>query len=154
MALVTITYNAWDHNRQVIPAELQPRVGFRPLATSLANGMLTKREVWGSLNPTTGAGSVQLESAPGLLYVPFMEWLRDPSQASESVQNRALGSCEWEAIFPGTGGPITELSKFVGQLGLLYGFGNPPQQLENAIYLDITGPRIRIHGSRNAYVGS
>lgn len=148
MAQVTITYNAWDHNREVVPANLQPEVWFRPLGTSLANGLMTAREVKGTLNASTGVGSVSLESAPGLMYVPEMRWLVDESQASESEPNRARGYCEWEAFFPADGGPISELSPIVGLFGLLYGFGPPPSYLTLAIYLDITGPAIKIYGPK------
>lgn len=138
----TITYNAWDHNEQVVPANLKPRVGFRPLATSLANGMMTHREVWGSLDPATGAGTVTLEYQPGILYVPFMDWLLDPSMESEQVQNRARRQCEWAAISPSRNGPIDELPEVVQMRGFYYGFGDPPEFLRarnDVIYIDISG---------------
>lgn len=152
MALVTVTYNAWDHNREVVPAELHPRVGFRPVGTSLAAGLMTSREVWGSLNPTTGAGAVEIESSPGLVYVPFMDWLVDRTQEAETVENRARAYCEWKPVFPGVGGPIETLDPAVGFRGILYGFGSPPLFLENVVYLNITGPTIRIYGPAGALV--
>ncbi|MDN3309551.1 hypothetical protein QWJ90_01265 [Microbacterium oryzae] len=142
MALVTITYNAWNHNREVIPASRQPRVGFRPLQTSFANGLMTNREVWGSLDPTTGAGSVQLESTAGLLFVPFMDWLTDGATS----ENDRTGYCEWRAIFPGKGGPIEELPPAVHINGVLYGWGAPPEQLHDVVYFDLTGPKVRVWG--------
>src|SRR5690606_18770769 len=96
---VKVTYQAWDHNGKEIPPELHPRVGFKPLQTSLYNGMLTSREVWGTLNPD-GTGEVMLENTPGILYVPFIEWLADPSQWAEKVENRAVGRSEWKPIIP------------------------------------------------------
>lgn len=143
MAIRTVTYNAWDHNRQVVPANLQPRVGFRPIATSLANGMLNDREIWGSLNASTGAGSVQLESLPGIAYVPFMEWLVDESQATEAVQNRVKGYCEWKPFHPANGGPIDELPDMLPTFGgFYYGLGDPPTFLrsrKDVLYIDIAG---------------
>ena len=143
MAQVTVTYNAWDHDQGKIPESLRPQVGFRPLATSLVSGMMTNREVWGTLDYATGAGSVKLESAPGLLYVPFMRWLTDPSQANEQVENRSYGYCEWKPFFPGNGGPIDQLPDVVPAFSAFYyGFGDPPQFLrvrDDVVYIDITG---------------
>lgn len=143
MALVTVTYNAWDANRAVIPAGLVPEVWFRPIATSLASGLMTDREVKGTLNPTTGAGSVQLESQPGMLYVPSVRWLVDEEQANESEPNRARGRAEWEPFFPGSGGPIDQLpGKGNALSGIWYGFGDPPQSLlvrKDVVYFDISG---------------
>lgn len=141
MALVTVTYNAWDHNRQVVPAAWEPRVFFRPLSTSLASGMMTHREVQGSLDPATGAGQVQLESAPGLLYVPFMDWLVPDVS---TLENRSRGYAEWDPIFPAQGGPIDELPPAVPSIlgGFYYGLGAPPQFLRtrsDVVYIDISG---------------
>ncbi|WP_242085974.1 hypothetical protein [Microbacterium lacticum] len=153
MALVTITYNAWDHNRQVVPAGLHPRVGFRPLSTRITSGLVTDREVWGSLDPVTGAGSVQLESVEGVLYVPFMDWLTDPDQETEVSLNRARGYCEWDPVFPGQGGPIKDLPPFVRLGGVWYGLGAPPSMLlarDDVIYLDITGPGVGVWAPQGA----
>lgn len=142
MALVTVTYNAWDHNRQVIPASLQPEVWFRPVKSSLAAGLMTQREVKGTLDPATGAGSVQLESAPGLVYVPVIRWLTDQSQSNETVPNRSRGYDEWDPIYPANGGPIDQLPGVVKLNGFYYGFGDPPQFLarrNDVIYIDISG---------------
>lgn len=147
MALVTVTYNAWDHNRRVVPASLQPEVWFRPMRSSLANGLMTERAVRGTLDVATGAGQVQLESAPDLVYVPEMRWRFD------STQPAARAACEWEAIHPGKGGPIHALPGVVKLGGVWYGFGEPPQQLRNrndVIYLDITGPGVGIWAPERA----
>lgn len=148
MALVTITYRAWDHNREVVPASRSPRVGFRPLGTSYSPGLMTNREVWGTLHPTTGAGEVQLESLPGVMYVPYMDWLTGEAKS----ENDRGGYCEWAPFFPGRGGSIDSLEPAAGVRGLLYGFGNPPESLDAAVYLDITGPTIRIFGPANAHL--
>lgn len=153
MALVTISYNAWDHNRQVVPAALQPEVWFRPIRSSLANGLMTEREVKGTLDPTTGAGSVQLESVPGIMYVPTMRWLIDASQANETVQNRAHGYCEWQPIYPGTGGSISQLPDVVNLAGIWYGFGAPPTAIRSrndVIYFNISGSSVGVWAPENA----
>jgi hypothetical protein len=142
MALVTVTYNAWDHNRQVVPAGLKPEVWFRPIKSSLASGMMTAREVKGTLNASTGAGEVRLETGADLLYVPFMRWLSDPSQADEQVEKRSYGYCEWEPIYPAAGGPISELPGVVKFSAFYYGLGEPPWTLrkrDDVVYIDITG---------------
>src|SRR5690606_2362174 len=73
MALVTITGNAWDHNRAVVPSTLRPQLGFRPLKTSMAAGLMTDREVWASsFSASSGSFSVSLEQ--DVSYVPFMRW--------------------------------------------------------------------------------
>lgn len=156
MAQVTITYNVWDHSRDVIPSGIVPEIWFRPVATSYAAGLMSSREVKGSLDPGTGAGSVQLESAPGLTYVPVLRWLSDASQANETVENRARGYDEWSPFCPGAGGPIDQLPNVSPNIrGIFYGFGNPPQwvrSLTAAVYLDIKGAPIRVWGPEGVAV--
>lgn len=145
MTQVTITGNAWDGDLDPIPAVNEPELFFRPLATSKARGLLTDREIPAeTFNVATGAFTARLESSPGLLYIPILRWLKNP----EDPMNRARGKTEWDAFFPGAGGPISELDPAVGIRGLLFGFGDPSEQLNFAIYLDITGPKIRIHGPK------
>lgn len=154
MALVTVTYNAWDHNQDPVPSSLQPELWFRPLATSYAAGLMTSREVKGSLS-ASGAGSVRLESQPGLLYMPVLRWLSDPSQADEDIENRARAYDEWEPFYPGGGGDISELDPAVGLKGVLYGYGRPPERLDGVVYLDIggtTGVGVGVYGPDGAYV--
>lgn len=141
MPLVTITYKAWDHDQDPIPMALQPRVGFRPVKTSLAFGLMTDREVWGTID-AEGAGSVTLLSEPDVFYVPFIDWLTDRSQTGEDVENRARGYAEWDAIYPGEGGKISELPPPTKFAGFLYGLGDPPQYVQrrnDVIYIDISG---------------
>lgn len=142
MTQVVVTYNAWDANRSPIPAINEPEVWFRPLATSAAVGLISDREVRGGLDIPTGAGTVALESAVGLYYMPILTWLKNPGDPS----NRARGFAEWEPFHPGSGGDISTLQPLAGFVGLLFGFGPPPEGLENAVYLDITGPAVRIWG--------
>lgn len=145
MTLVTITYNAWDANRGKIPAADKPEVWFRPLSTRYEDGLITDREVKGTLDYATGAGQVQLESAPDVLYVPFMRWLSNP--LLDEPGNRAFEYAEWEPIYPGEGGPISGLPGVVKLGGVWYGFGAPPAFLKDrndTTYIDITGPGIGI----------
>lgn len=152
MTLVTVTGKAWAHDQQPISPGLEPELWFRPLATSLAHGLLTSREVKASLNPDTGVFNVQLESHQNIRYVPVMRWLVPAGSSNESMENRARGYDEWPIIHPGRGGDISELDPEVGINGILYGFGAPPTQLEGVVYLDITGPAIRIYGPAGALV--
>ncbi|KRD51971.1 hypothetical protein [Microbacterium sp. Root280D1] len=141
MTLVTITYNAWDANRGKIPAADKPEIWFRPLTTSVENGLITDREVKGTLDYSTGAGQVQLESAPGLLYVPFLRWLSNP--LLDEPGNRAFEYAEWSPFHPANGGPIDELPGIVPAFGaFFYGFGDPPNFLfirNDVIWVDISG---------------
>lgn len=138
MSLVTITYNVWDMNRAVIPAASEPQIMFRPIMSSLATGLLTDREVYGSLSLTTGAGSVRLESAPGLFFVPIVTWLKNP----EDPNNRARGSTEWEMFFPDRGGNISDLRIYKPEPGQIYhGYGPPPTSMDNALYIDRSGAK-------------
>ncbi len=106
MPVVTITGNAWDHNEIVVPSALRPQLGFRPLRTGRASGLQTDREVWATLNLTTGAFSVKLEQ--GVDFIPFMRWLTDETQLNEMVMNRAFGYCQWRAITAYSSGDIDD----------------------------------------------
>lgn len=155
MTLVTITYNVWDHARNMIPTGLSPEIWFRPVGTSYAAGLMSSREVLGSLD-SSGAGAVKLESVPGMTYVPVLRWLSDPSQNAQTPENRARGYDEWTPFYPGAGGPIDQLPTVSPEIrGVLYGFGNPPawvRALSSAVYLDINGPSIRVWGPEGAAV--
>lgn len=145
MSKVTITGNAWDGDLDPVPAENEPELWFRPLATSTARGLLTDREIPAdTFNLASGAFTVRIESQPGLMYTPILRWLKNP----EDPNNRARGKTEWEPFYPAEGGDISSLSPIAGLFGLLFGFGPPPQRLTFAIYLDITGPKIRIYGPK------
>lgn len=144
MALVTITGNAWDGDRDPIPAANEPELFFRPLSTSMMQGLLTDREVPAeAFNLATGAFTVELESVPGLMYIPILRWLKNP----EDPMNRGRGQAEWKPFYPGTGGPISQLPPVVQLGGVWYGFGAPPTVLRSrndSIYLDITGPGVGV----------
>lgn len=145
MSKATVTGNVWDGDLAPIPALNDPQLYFKPLATSAARGLLTDREIPAdTFNVGTGAFTVQLESQPGLMYTPVLTWLKNP----EDPANRARGHAEWEPFYPGTGGNISGLSPIAGLFGLLFGFGPPPSFLKLAIYLDITGPDIKIYGPK------
>lgn len=140
MAKVTITGSVWDGDLDPIPAANEPELFFRPLSTSRDRGLLTDREVFADIpNLGTGAFTVQLESQPGLMYVPILRWLKNP----EDPNNRARGQAEWEPIFPGAGGPIDQLPSDGNALsGVWHGFGDPPEVFKkrnDVIYVDISG---------------
>lgn len=144
MSKVTITGNVWDGDLEPIPAANEPELFFRPLATSNDRGLLTDREVFADItDPVTGAFTVQLESQPGLVYIPIVRWLKNP----EDPNNRARGQAEWKPIYPGAGGPISNLPDVVKLSGVWWGFGPPPAQLRSrndSFYLDINGPGLGI----------
>lgn len=104
MATVTITGQAWDHNDQPVDASLQPELWFRPMEPGRRHGLQTHREVKAVLTASSGAFSVPLER--DVDYVPVMRWLTDPSQANESMPNRARAYCEWPAFTAVTSGLI------------------------------------------------
>lgn len=137
MTLVTVTYKAWDHNGKVIPAELHPRVGFRPIKTSIFNGLMTDREVWGTLE-ADGSGTVRLESSPGLFYIPFLEWLKAPSEWSEQAKRRATGRSEWAPILPGNGGDISDLFDLTPYGPIVAALGKPPEGTQGIAWFDLT----------------
>lgn len=136
MALVTVTYRAWDHNREVVPSSAQPRVGFRPLSPSQTAGLMTDGEIWGTLDPVTGVGSAQVESAAGLLYQPFMDWLIDDDE--DAPTNRAREFCEWEPFSPGNGGPIEELVALRTYGPLVAALGKPVPGTTDTVWIDLT----------------
>lgn len=145
MPKATVTGNVWDSDLDPIPASNAPELFFRPVATSTARGLLTDREIPAdTFNVGTGAFTVQLESQPGLMYTPILRWLKNP----QDLGNRARGQSEWEPFYPGTGGDISSLSPITGLFGLLFGYGPPPSHLFFAVYLDITGPDIKIYGPK------
>lgn len=146
MALVTITGNVWDHSRDAIAEDQQPRLWFKPDRSRVGPGLLGDEEVRASLTASTGAFTVQLESAPGITYTPILDYLVTPT--GETPENRARGRVEFPTIYPGNGGDISALGEFVGLNGIVYGFGPPPAYLRNAVYLDITGPAVKIYGPR------
>jgi hypothetical protein len=143
MTQVTVTGNVYSHGRAPIAASLQPRLWFRPDKPHMAVGLQDSRGVLATLNATTGAFSVEIESFPGVRYIPTLEYLRS---ADDTYAKGAFGFEEWPMFYPGSGGDISALSSFVGSFGLLFGFGAPPSELSNVIYIDITGPAIRIYG--------
>lgn len=147
MALVTITGNVWDHSRDAIAESQQPRLWFRPDRSRVGPGLLGDEEVQASLTASTGAFTVQLESALGISYTPVLDYLV-PGMSSESPGNRARGYVEFPRIYPGDGGDIGDLGEFIGMSGIVFGFGPPPSHFRDVVYLDITGPDIDIYGPR------
>lgn len=116
MPLVQIYDNLWDASRSPIPAELEPRLFFCPDSTSTASGLISDAEVQAGLNATTGEFSVWLESAPGLTYTPYVDWLI-PGQEREAPGKRARGHAEFKSFHPGEGGRLSDLAP-----GALVGF--------------------------------
>ncbi|MDA4893042.1 hypothetical protein PFZ55_39890 [Streptomyces sp. MS2A] len=140
MAKVTITGNAWDANCTPIPAPNEPELWFRPVGSIIAAGLISDREVPAkTFTVGTGAFTVDLESTPGLLYVPVLTWLKNPADPT----NRARGQVEWPMFHPGQGGPIDQLPGAVPALsGVWFGFGDPPEVLwvrNDVVWVDISG---------------
>lgn len=144
MPLVTITGNVWDGGHDPIPAVQQPRLYARPREEFIGTGLVAGTEVFATLQ-SSGAFTIQLESAGGVVYDFFLDWLQ-PGMASEPPERRVRGYSQWLSVHPGKGGDIAGLGPWAGQLGLVFGFGEPSPYLSNVVYLDISGPSIRIYG--------
>lgn len=106
MALVTITGNAWDHSRQVIPAELQPRLWAKPLGDRVSGSLLAGVESRATLDPVSGAFMVAVEG--NLDYRMVMDWLV-PGQEEEAPGGRARTFAEWPVFNSASGGAIQDL---------------------------------------------
>lgn len=145
MALVTVTGNVWDHSQAPIPADQQPRLWFRPDKSRIGKGLQADVETRANLTAGSGAFTVQLESLPNISYTPVLDYLVESGGLPE---NRARGYIEFPPFYPGNGGDISTLTSFVGVNGLMFGFGKPPAHLANVVYLDISGPNIRIYGPK------
>lgn len=111
MAVVTVTGNAWDHTGAPIPAALRPELWFRPARNDQSgNALLAGVEAEATLNPTTGAFTVQLVAEPWLRYTPVLRWLINPSEPDP--ERWAYGYAEWSWTinpFP-NGGPVGDLA--------------------------------------------
>ena len=53
MALVSITGNAWDHGRRVVPAVWKPRLWVRPVGDRVAAGLMVGSSVQATLDPVS-----------------------------------------------------------------------------------------------------
>lgn len=134
MTLVTIHGNAWTHQGRPIPAELRPRLKFFPKAHSFGGGaLLVGVEARADLDLATGQFTVEVESEPGLLYQPRMEWF--PGLSDETGAHWA----EWPfLIAPGNGGLITDLIGVFPPGTILVGLGAPPSGVAGVAWIDIT----------------
>lgn len=135
MALVTVTGNAWDHSRDVIPADLHPRLFARPTADRIAGSLLVGVESQATLNPTTGAFTVKLES--GLDYRMVMDWLL-PGQETEPPERRARTYAEWPPFNSGSGGTIGSLFPPRATGTIVAELGPPPGSAEGVVWIDLT----------------
>lgn len=111
MVTVTVTGNAWDHTGNPLPAELRPELWFRPRESATAgNALVAGVEAKANLNLVTGAFTVELVSAPGIKYTPFLRWLLNPHETNTELW--AFGYAEWQfwiTPYP-VGGPIGDLT--------------------------------------------
>ena len=135
MALVTITGNAWDHSQKVIPASQAPRLWARPLRDRIAGSLLAGVESRATLNLTTGAFFVDLES--DLDYVMVMDWLI-AGQETEPAGNRARGYAEWPVFNSAGGGPISSLFPPAPTGVIVAELGPPPAGAEGVVWIDLT----------------
>lgn len=137
MAKVRIEGYAWDHSREVIPANTSPELYFRPNKGNIAPvGLLTAQNVKAVLNPTTGKFFVDVDNAKGITYTPWMRYLTDPEDPKSWG-----GYTEWVTVAPGQGGDIGALQPSPGAVGPIIGYGPPPADLEDVIYIDVSGVR-------------
>lgn len=107
MARVPITGKLVDGGGQIIPASLQPRLFGVPSRSVMSEGeAITDDEVQATLNPTTGAFTIQLDNAAGLRWRLWVDRLV-PGQETEPPKNRARQWVQWtDWFYPGTGGDI------------------------------------------------
>ena len=135
MALVQITGNAWDHQGQPIPANRAPELFFVPRAHGFGgSALLVGGEAKATLNTSTGAFTVEVESQPGLLYQPRMRWLLNPD--GPDPDQWRFGTAEWPfLIAPGEGGLITDLIGVFPPGTILVGIGPPP--VGGIVWIDI-----------------
>lgn len=113
-----------DHRQENVPAELEPRLYFKPNRGRIdGQGALDNVRVWGSLNRETGYFAATIWSDPGdpeLWYTLCMDWL-PPGQETEPTEERARTYYEWpERIYPDIGGRINDLVRNVVGVGLVY----------------------------------
>ena len=143
MPLVEIQGYLYEFSRTGIPANLQPRLYFRPRKSLIVGQqqMEVNREVFAELRTDSYAeGYFEVELEGDCWYTPVVDWLSDPAQAGEDAENRARGFAEFPAIFSGEGGLIGNLPRDPIQIGgVWYGFGDPPDYLSGALYMDISG---------------
>lgn len=111
MATVTVTGNAWDHTGAPIPGALHPELWFRPQGSSVAGDALVAGvEAKAALNLATGAFTVQLVSAPGIRYQPFLRWLINPTEQDPDLWAFKYADWQfWVTPYP-IGGPIGNLT--------------------------------------------
>jgi hypothetical protein len=135
MALVTVTGNAWDHSRKPIPADLQPRLFARPLDDRIAGSLLAGVSSRATLNATTGAFSIQVES--DLDYRMWMDWLL-PGQQDQRVEFQARDMAEWPVFNSAGGGPIGSLLPPNASGVIVAELGAPPASAQRMVWIDLT----------------
>lgn len=135
MAKVRITGNAWDHSSAVIPAQQQPRLWARPADDHIAGALLVGAESRATLNPTTGAFFVDVES--GLNYQMVMDWLL-PGEESEAPSKRSRDYAEWPIFNSAGGGPISSLFPPRPTGTIVAELGPPPPGAEGIVWIDLT----------------
>ena len=156
MPLVEIEGYLYEFSRTQIPANLQPRLKFRPRENLIVGQQMMEvhREVYADLRTDSAApGYFTVELEGDCWYTPVVDWLSDPSQAGEDAENRARGFAEFPAIFSGEGGLVGNLPRDPVQLnGTWFGFGPPPDYLAGATYWDISGRTAVLYGPRGRII--
>lgn len=135
MALVTVTGNAWDNSHVVIPAALQPRLWAKPTGDRIAGSLLIGVESQATLNPTTGAFSVEVES--DLDYQMVMDWLI-PGQETEPPEQRSRDHAEWPIFNSAGGGDIGSLFPPIPAGTIFAVLGPPPEGTRGITWIDLT----------------
>lgn len=111
MPAKTVTGNVRTHLGLAMPAERQLELWFRPNGSNISDGGLAIGvDAKANLNLTTGDFNVSLETAPHILYTPWVRWLVDPGESDP--EKWAWGYAEWAWSFSPypNGGPIDELA--------------------------------------------
>lgn len=137
MPKVTLTGNAYAGNGRVIPAANRPELWFQPIEDKQsASVLVTGVESKATLNTSTGAFTVEVFSAPGLMYLPYITWVVNPVDAEEKWSRRRA---YWEPLLPGSGGAIGALMPLAKFNGVVTGFGPPGPEYVDVFYADVSG---------------
>lgn len=146
MAKVTVFGNVFDAAHNVIPASRSPELWLRPgeARAQPGVGLVGAEEIRATLTTTgsaAGEWTAQVERGDALSYTPILRY----DQNTSDLANRGRGFMQFPAFYPMNGGHVSTLPTVVPNLRTIaYGFGRPPEWMEDILYFDLTGPKLKI----------